>query len=86
MAMAGPVISPPVAMDTTLTSKGQVTVPKHIRDALSLVPGMKVRFAVNADGDVVLRPAATANARSRRPADRFGAVRGRADLPGAPMT
>ena len=26
-------------METTLTSKGQVTIPKHIRDSLRLEPG-----------------------------------------------
>lgn len=64
-------------MATTLTSKGQVTIPKHIRDALSLVPGCAVEFAVNRDGDVVIHKAA---ARSRRKPDRFEAARGKADV------
>ena len=55
-------------MATTLTSKGQVTIPKQIRDALSLAPGAAVEFAVNAEGDVVVRKAA---ARSARKPDRF---------------
>ena len=42
-------------MATTLTSKGQVTIPKRIRDALSLAPGAAVEFSVNNDGDVVVR-------------------------------
>jgi AbrB family looped-hinge helix DNA binding protein len=37
-------------MPTTLTSKGQVTIPKRIRDALRLLPGTAVEFSVNAGG------------------------------------
>ena len=37
-------------MPTTLTSKGQVTIPKQIRDALNLAPGCAVDFAVNRRG------------------------------------
>ena len=36
-------------MSTTLTSKGQVTIPKQIRDALNLAPGCAVDFAVSRD-------------------------------------
>lgn len=67
-------------MPTHLTSKGQVTVPKHIRDALQLLPGAAVEFAVNASGEVVLH-GAVAPKRARAPKkDRFDAVRGRADV------
>ena len=45
-------------MPTTLTVKGQVTIPKQIRDALGLTPGSAVDFAVNRDGEVVLHKAA----------------------------
>ena len=38
-------------MPTTLTSKGQVTIPKRIRDALKLLPGAPVEFSVNASFD-----------------------------------
>lgn len=41
----------------TLTSKGQTTIPKEIRDLLGLVPGDKLDFVVESDGRVVLRPA-----------------------------
>jgi AbrB family looped-hinge helix DNA binding protein len=41
----------------TLTSKGQVTVPKAIRDLLRLSTGDRVDFVVKEDGTVVLRPA-----------------------------
>jgi antitoxin PrlF len=43
-------------MATTITSKGQVTIPKHIRDALGLRPGSAVDFAVDDEGQVVLVP------------------------------
>jgi len=41
---------------TTLTSKGQVTIPKNIRDLLHLYAGDKVEFVFNETNDVVLRP------------------------------
>lgn len=67
-------------MATTLTSKGQVTIPKRIRDEMRLSPGSLVEFTVNAAGEVVLQ-SAPARGRSRRTApDRFEAVRGRADV------
>ncbi|MFN6102225.1 MAG: AbrB/MazE/SpoVT family DNA-binding domain-containing protein, partial [Burkholderiales bacterium] len=37
-------------MSTTMTLKGQVTIPKHIRDSLGLKPGAQLDFAVNSDG------------------------------------
>jgi AbrB family looped-hinge helix DNA binding protein len=68
-------------MATTLTSKGQVTIPKRIRDAMQLVPGAPVEFSVNAAGEVVLHPAQPAGRARKPPRDRFDAVRGRADVP-----
>jgi antitoxin PrlF len=40
-----------------VTSKGQVTIPKAIRDALDIHPGSKVEFTVNRQGEIVLRRA-----------------------------
>jgi AbrB family looped-hinge helix DNA binding protein len=40
-----------------LTSKGQLTLPKAIRDALRLNPGDKVRFVKLDDGSYAIRPA-----------------------------
>ena len=42
-------------MATRITFRGQVTVPKQIREALRLEPGDAVEFDVNAAGEVVLR-------------------------------
>jgi AbrB family looped-hinge helix DNA binding protein len=41
----------------TLTSKGQITLPKPIRDRLRLAAGDRVDFIVKDDGTVILRPA-----------------------------
>ena len=43
-------------MLATLTSKGQVTLPKEIRDALKLSSGAKLDFSLQADGSVNVRP------------------------------
>jgi AbrB family looped-hinge helix DNA binding protein len=48
---------------TTLTSKGQVTVPKEVREFLSIGPGSKVTFELTPAGDVVIRPLAVRPAR-----------------------
>ncbi len=42
----------------TLTSKGQVTIPKQVRDALRLHAGDKVHFFITKNGDALLRPVA----------------------------
>ena len=39
---------------TTVTSKGQITIPKQVRDALGLMPGSQVEFTVEPEG-VMLR-------------------------------
>ncbi len=43
------------ARASRVSAKGQVTVPKEVRDHLGIGPGGAVTFGVNADGDVVLR-------------------------------
>jgi antitoxin PrlF len=67
-------------MPTTLTSKGQVTIPKRIRDALKLLPGAPVEFSVNDSGDVLLHPPRALKGKRRATKYRFDAVRGRADV------
>jgi antitoxin PrlF len=41
--------------DATLTSKGQMTIPKAIRDGLGMKDGDRVTFTLMPDGIVVLR-------------------------------
>jgi antitoxin PrlF len=58
-------------MDSAITSKGQATIPKAIRDHLGLRPGDRVKFFVHHDGSVVLlpkRPAALLRGIIKRPA------------------
>jgi AbrB family looped-hinge helix DNA binding protein len=40
----------------TLTSKGQITLPKTIRDRLRVDTGDQIDFVVNERGDIVVRP------------------------------
>jgi AbrB family looped-hinge helix DNA binding protein len=40
-----------------ITSKGQTTIPKKIRNLLNLRPGDKIEFVVEENGKVVLEPA-----------------------------
>lgn len=41
-------------MSTRVTRKGQVTIPKPVRDRLNIKPGNSVNFELAADGRVVL--------------------------------
>ena len=41
-------------MATTVTSKGQVTIPKPVRDHLGISPGSKIAFRRAADGTMVI--------------------------------
>lgn len=43
-------------MESALTTKGQATIPKPIRDHLHLHPGDRVKFFVHPDGSVVILP------------------------------
>ena len=65
-------------MATTVTSKGQVTIPKRVRDRLAIGPGSRVEFDLTPSGQVVLVKVGAPAAVSR-----FEALRGRA---GAGMT
>ena len=63
-------------MQTMMTTKGQVTIPKRVRDELGLKPGRPVEFDVNAAGEVVIRKSKGKRARP----DRFDKVVGAATI------
>jgi len=41
-------------MSTIVTSKGQVTIPKRVRDRLDIKPGAEIDFSLNDKGEVIL--------------------------------
>ena len=43
-------------MATTITSKGQVTIPKKVRDHLGVKPGDRLEFHIDETGNVHLEP------------------------------
>jgi AbrB family looped-hinge helix DNA binding protein len=43
-------------MESSITVKGQATIPKAIREHLRLKPGDRVKFFVHPDGSVVILP------------------------------
>jgi antitoxin PrlF len=67
-------------MSRQVTRKGQITIPKRIRDRLNIKPGSSVEFELAADGLVVLVKVGRKRARGR---SAFACIRGAAT---APMT
>ncbi|MCW0202492.1 MAG: AbrB/MazE/SpoVT family DNA-binding domain-containing protein [Rhodanobacter thiooxydans] len=63
-------------MTSTLTSKGQVTLPKKFRDYLGLQPGASVGFSLGPHGEVIVSPV---DVKPRRGKRRFDALRGSLD-------
>ena len=41
---------------STLTSKGQITIPKGLRESMSLDTGDKVEFIINEQNEIVIKP------------------------------
>lgn len=58
---------------TTVTAKGQVTIPKPVRDLLGITPGTEVSFRGTDGGDVIIE-----RADGHRPASRAASFRGHA--------
>jgi AbrB family looped-hinge helix DNA binding protein len=63
-------------MAVQVTSKGQVTIPKRVRDLLGIRPGTAVEFHVDRDGRVTLRGVG----RPRKVKSRFAKLRGTATV------
>jgi AbrB family looped-hinge helix DNA binding protein len=62
-----------MTMLSTLTSKGQVTIPQALRQRLGLVPGQAVEFDLSADATcITLRPTQSAR---ELPQQGFGMVK-----------
>lgn len=58
-----------------VTVKGQVTIPKRVREHLGIQPGSGVEFEVGPQGEVLLRKAGKPSKRARS-LGRFAALRG----------
>ena len=43
-------------VSASVTSKGQITIPKAVRDSLGLNPGDRVAFEMHGSSEVVLKP------------------------------
>ncbi|MFN0301387.1 MAG: AbrB/MazE/SpoVT family DNA-binding domain-containing protein [Burkholderiales bacterium] len=56
-----------------MTSKGQVTIPKKVRDLLGIKPGSAVDFELTPAGEVVLRHG---KRKTRSPTRQFARLRG----------
>jgi AbrB family looped-hinge helix DNA binding protein len=60
-------------MANTVTSKGQVTIPKPVRDYLGIEPGSEVNFRRAEDGHIIIE-----RADGTRPPSRFEKALGHA--------
>jgi antitoxin PrlF len=49
------ITEPIMSTEATLTSKGQTTIPKLIRDSLGMKPGDRMSFTLMPDGVVIMR-------------------------------
>ena len=63
-------------MPTTVTSKGQVTIPKHVRAAMKIRPGTKIAIELTGEDEAILRKVRPAE---KRP-DRFDRALGAAEI------
>lgn len=62
-----------------MTRKGQVTIPKRMREQFDLKPGSEIEFAINREGDLIVKSTKPRGKRDDK-ASRFAALRGTLDL------
>jgi AbrB family looped-hinge helix DNA binding protein len=62
-------------IESTVTDKGQTTVPKEVRDALGIKPRQRLQWDLAEDGKAVVRPEPSALAL-------FGSLKSRKKFPG----
>jgi AbrB family looped-hinge helix DNA binding protein len=62
-------------IESTLTDKGQTTVPKEVRDALGIKPRQRLQWDLETNGTVVVRPEPSA-------LDLFGSLKTTKRFPG----
>lgn len=62
-------------LESTITDKGQTTVPKEVRDALRIKPRQRLQWDLVEDGSVIVRPEPSA-------LTLFGSLKSRRKFPG----
>ena len=70
-------------METTLTSKGQMTVPKPVRESLDLRVGDKIIFEETESGDFLLKPKSVDVTKLKSIVDYQGEVKSLAEMSAA---
>ena len=62
-------------VESTITDKGQTTVPRQVREALGLKPRSRLQWDIAADGTVIVKPEPSALAL-------FGSLKSKVPFPG----
>jgi AbrB family looped-hinge helix DNA binding protein len=62
-------------IESTVTDKGQTTVPREVREALGIKPRQRLQWDIDGDGSVTVRPEPS-------PLALFGSLKTRRKFPG----